>query len=511
MIQPVVLCGGSGTRLWPVSRKAFPKQFVELVAGKSLLRLTLERLSSLPGPGLDLVCVGAEEHQFLLRDAVAQTVGRATVILEPCPRSTAAAMVLAALQAPDPEQLQLFCPADHHIPDVDAFIGMVRRGARAASDGAIVVFGVVPTCPSSAYGYIERGAPNGTEGHRVARFIEKPDAARALELLRGADVLWNAGIFLCKAGVLLDAVALHAPDIVARCREAMQGAHRRDGFIRPGAALQACRSESIDVAVMERHRGLVVFPFQGAWSDVGSWNALADIRPQDELGNVVEGYGVLAGTARRNYIHAPYRRVVALGTSDLVIVDTPDAVLVADRSAAEVVKALVGELERRGDSEAIQHRKVLRPWGYFDSVERGPGYHVKRLFLNPLGLLSLQLHHHRSEHWVVVHGVAEVTLGTKTFILRENQSVDIPVGTIHRLHNPGATPLEVIEVQSGNYLGEDDIVRFDDAYGRRVTGLATLEGTPGAIRATPPAAVPVGELNGSRHPDLPRVRPVAGS
>lgn len=499
MIQPVVLCGGSGTRLWPVSRKAFPKQFVELVSGKSLLVQTLERVSSLPEPGVDLVCVGAEEHHFLLRDAAARTVGKSTIILEPCARGTAAAMVLAALCAPDPEQLQLFCPADHHMPDTEAFLAMVRAGTVAARSGAIVVFGVVPTSASSAYGYIQRGAPHGLGGHHVARFVEKPDAQRAQDLLRGGDVLWNAGIFLCKAGVLLDAVARHAPDILARCREAMQGVERRAGAVRPGAALLACRGESIDVAVMERHRGLVVHPFRGAWSDVGSWSAIADIHPRDELGNCVEGHGVVAGAARRNYIHAPHRRVVALGTSDLLIVDTPDAVLVAHRSAAEEVKALVGELERRGDAQAFEHRKVMRPWGYFDSVERGPGYQVKRLFLHPLGLLSLQLHRRRSEHWIVVRGVAEVTLGTQTFMLRENQSVDIPVGTVHRLHNPGATPLEVIEVQSGEYLGEDDIVRLDDAYGRHVTGIPTVGGATDGPRVPEPH--PAGELPGGLRPE----------
>ena len=483
MIQPVVLCGGSGTRLWPVSRKAFPKQFVELVCGKSLLRLTLERVAPLLEAAEDLVCVGSEEHQFMLRDAVTGVAGKATIILEPCARNTTAAMVLAALQAPDPDRLQLFCPSDHHIPDGDAFVAMIRSGVAAAELGSIVVFGVVPTHPSTAYGYIERAGPHEHGGHCVARFVEKPDAQRAQELISGADVLWNAGIFLCRARVLLEAVGRHAPDILAACRHAMERALRQNGSIRPDAdALRECRCDSIDVAVMERHDDLVVLPFQGAWSDVGSWNAVADMRSPDERGNCIDGYGVVVGGMGKNYIHAPCRRVVALGTNNLIIIDTPDAVLVADRSAVEQVKGVVEQLERSGNPEATSHRKVVRPWGYYDSVERGPRFQVKRLFVNPQSAISLQLHHHRAEHWVVVRGSAEVTLGTRTFMLAENQSVDIPAGTLHRLHNPGMTPIELIEVQSGDYLGEDDIVRFDDAYGRCVTVLAPVGEDPGTFQ-----------------------------
>jgi mannose-1-phosphate guanylyltransferase/mannose-6-phosphate isomerase len=470
-----------------VSRKAFPKQFVELISGKSLLTVTLERVAPLLGAAEELVCVGSGEHEFLLRDAVAGAVGKATMILEPCARNTTASMVLAALQARDPDQLQLFCPSDHHIPDGDAFVAMVRSGVPAADHGSIVVFGVPPSHPSTAYGYIERARSHVQGGHVVARFVEKPDAQRAQELIFTSDVLWNAGIFLCKAGVLLKAVERNAPDILAKCRQAMERAQRQDGLIRPdAAALHACRSESFDVAVMERHGDSVVLPFQGVWSDVGSWNAVADMRPHDEHGNCIDGYGLVAG-AEGNYIHAPHRRVVALGTHNLVIIDTPDAVLVADRSATEQVKAVVGELERRGNPEAVNHRKVVRPWGYFDCVERGPRFQVKRLFVNPSGALSLQMHHHRAEHWIVVRGAAEVTLGTETFMLTENQSVDIPVGTIHRLYNPGVTPIELIEVQTGDYLGEDDIVRFEDVYGRGVT----------ALSAVPGAQAPSVKLNGS--------------
>jgi mannose-1-phosphate guanylyltransferase/mannose-6-phosphate isomerase len=264
----------------------------------------------------------------------------------------------------------------------------------------------------------------------------------------------------------------------------MEGAQRQNGFVEPdAAALRDCRSESIDVAVMERHHGLVVMPFHGAWSDVGSWNAVADLGSPDERGNRIEGQGVAMGSVTGNYIHAPYRRVVALGTHDLIIIDTPDAVLVADRSAAEQVKGVVDQLERSGSPEAIHHRKVLRPWGYYDSVERGPRFQVKRLFVKPLAALSLQMHRHRAEHWIVVRGTAEVTLGTRTFLLAENQSVDIPAGTLHRLYNPGVTPIELIEVQSGDYLGEDDIVRFEDAYGRSVTVFAPVAEEAGVLPA----------------------------
>jgi mannose-1-phosphate guanylyltransferase/mannose-6-phosphate isomerase len=482
MIQPVVLCGGSGTRLWPVSRKAFPKQFVELISGKSLLSLTLERVAPLAGPAEPLVCVGAEEHRFLLRDAVARVVDGSTVILEPCARNTTAAMALAALRAADPDGLQLFCPADHHIPDAAAFAAMVLDAAPAARRGAIVVFGVVPTHPSTAYGYIEPGVPHEDCGHRVVRFVEKPDARRALDFIARGDFLWNAGIFLCQPRVLLQAMHRHAPDILAACREAMEGATVQDGFVMPNAApLHGCRSESIDVAVMERHDGIVVVPFRGAWSDVGSWNAVAALRPPDEHGNRIVGQGVTVGTVMRNYIHAPYRRVVALGTNDLIIIDTPDAVLVADRSAAEQVKGVVDQLERCGNPEATSHRKVVRPWGYFDSVERGARFQVKRLFVHPGAAISLQMHQHRAEHWIIVCGTAQVTLGTRTLLLRENDSVDIPARTLHRLSNPGVVPLELIEVQTGDYLGEDDIVRFDDVYGRPTEVLPPLEVADGAL------------------------------
>ncbi|MCM2347033.1 MAG: mannose-1-phosphate guanylyltransferase/mannose-6-phosphate isomerase [Acidovorax soli] len=466
-ITPVILCGGSGTRLWPLSRKSFPKQFVPLIDGKSLLQLTLERVAHIsPEARTNTLCVAAEDHRFLVAEAMhAASVGM-SVILEPCARNTAAAMAVAALQA-QPQDLLLFCPADHHIPDAAAFTAMVQQGCAAATAGAIVTFGVVPSFPSTAYGYIQRGALN-TEGHssQVARFIEKPTADKAQQLLLQGDVLWNAGIFLVQAQVLIKALHAHAPDILQSCREAMVGASQDQSFIRPeAAAFTTCRAESIDYAVLEQHANVAVVPFSGAWSDVGSWNAVANLTPPDNEGNRIDGQG-LALQASNTYIHAPHRPVVALGTQDLLIIDTPDALLVATSSHAEQVKQVVARLESQQTPQAAQHRKVARPWGWYDSVDAGERYQVKRITVRPGAKLSLQMHHHRAEHWIVVKGTALVTRGDEEILLTENQSTYIPLGVKHRLENPGKTELELIEVQSGGYLGEDDIVRFEDTYGR---------------------------------------------
>lgn len=466
MILPVILCGGAGTRLWPLSRKSFPKQFVPLIAGKSLLQLTLERVAGLTAQGGGgAICVGSEEHRFLISEAMDAAAVKGAVLLEPAARNTAAAMALAALHVP-PEQLLLFCPADHHIPDSAAFCAMVQDGATAARSGAIVTFGVSPTFPSTAYGYIERGPKSADGSFAVARFIEKPDLARAQELLLQGQVLWNAGIFLCTAASLLGALELHAGDILAQCRLAMLDASRDGIFVRPGSQpFEACRSESIDYAVMERHKPVSVLPFNGQWSDVGSWNAVAELTPPDEDQNRIDGDGIAIGS-RNTFIHAPNRPVVALGTQDLVIIDTPDALLVASVTAVEQVKTVVAQLEARKTPQAVTHRKVARPWGWYDSIQAGDRFQVKLISVKPGASLSLQMHHHRAEHWVIVRGTAEVTREDETFLLTENQSTYIPLGAVHRLHNPGKTPLEMIEVQSGSYLGEDDIVRFDDAYGR---------------------------------------------
>ena len=469
-ITPVILCGGSGTRLWPLSRKSFPKQFVPLIGNKSLLQLTLERVAPL---GSRVVTVGTEDHRFLVADSLRQAGVQGTMILEPAARNTAAAMALAALQSA-PEEFLLFCPADHHIPDVAAFGRTMREGLTAAANGMIVTFGVVPSFPSTAYGYIKQGALRADGSLEVARFIEKPDAARAQQMLLDGDVLWNAGIFLVQARFFLEALEQHAPDILKACRASIAAARSEQAgaaaqgitFVRPDrAAFEACRSQSVDYAVMERHTFVAVLPFRGQWSDVGSWNAVADLAPADAQGNRVQGQG-LAHKARNTFIHAPHRPVVALGTSDLLIIDTPDAVLVAQRDCAEQVKEVVALLEQSNAAQAAFHRKVVRPWGWYDSVDAGERFQVKRIGVKPGASLSLQKHHHRAEHWVVVRGTAQVTRGSETFLLSENQSTYIPIGEVHRLHNPGKMELEMIEVQSGSYLGEDDIVRLEDTYGR---------------------------------------------
>lgn len=466
MIQPVILCGGSGTRLWPLSRKAFPKQFVPLLNNKSLLQLTLERVAQLGGQSTtNVICVAADEYRFLVMEDIRAAKVSATVILEPAARNTAAAMALAAL-AVQPEQLLLFCPADHHIPDAQAFVTMVKQGQIAAELGAIVTFGVLPSAPSTAYGYIQQGQARSDGSHLVARFIEKPPADKAQELILQGDVLWNAGIFLCKADSLLKALHQHAPDILARCQQAMASPTQDQDFIRPEPGVfNACRAESIDFAVMEHHADVVVVPFKGAWSDVGSWNAVAELSQPDAQGNRMQGQAH-ALHACNTFVHAPYRPVVVLGTQDLLVIDTPDAVLVVAASHTEHVKNVVSHLIQQGVAQATAHRHTARPWGAYDSIDVGERFQVKRIVVKPGAQLSLQMHHHRAEHWIVVKGTAEVTCGEKTFLLTENQSTYIPLGTVHRLKNPGKTLLELIEVQSGSYLGEDDIVRFEDVYGR---------------------------------------------
>ena len=466
MIQPVILCGGSGTRLWPLSRKVFPKQFVPLLNNKSLLQLTLERVAQLGGPeARKVMCVAADDHRFLVTEAMQAAKVSGAIILEPVARNTAAAMALAALAVPPKQQL-LFCPADHHIPNAQAFAAMVEQGVAAAGQGAIVTFGVVPSFPSTAYGYIQQGQLRPDGSHEVARFIEKPAADQAQLLILQGDVLWNAGIFLCQAEVLLNALHQHAPDILASCQQAMAGATHDQAFIRPNPqAFNACRSESIDFAVMERHADVAVVPFNGAWSDVGSWNAVAELSLADAQGNRTQGQAHTVH-ARNTFVHAPHRPVVALGTQDVLIVDTPDAVLVVAASHVEQVKDVVNYLTKQGVVQAGAHRHTARPWGAYDSIDAGERFQVKRIIVKPGAQLSLQMHHHRAEHWIVVKGTAEVTCGEKTFLLTENQSTYIPLGTVHRLKNPGKTSLELIEVQSGSYLGEDDIVRFEDVYGR---------------------------------------------
>jgi mannose-1-phosphate guanylyltransferase/mannose-6-phosphate isomerase len=471
-IKPIILCGGLGTRLWPLSRESFPKQFVPLINGESLLELTLNRVKQLNLP----IFVTNEEHRFFVQDLlIHNSVSKnssASILLEPFGRNTAAAMASAAVMpGVSPSDLLLFLPSDHFIPDVDSFIATILAGVAAAEDGYIVTFGVQPSFPSVAYGYIKQGenlnfSDTELNTYAVSRFEEKPALEKAQSMVLSGNYLWNAGIFLCTASTLVKALNQHAPDILKSCQAAMEVAKVDGNFIRPEKeAFLACRSESIDYAVMEHFDKVAVVPFKGAWSDVGSWNAVAALSPADDAGNRISGQG-LAVHASNTYINAPHRPVVALGTSDLVIIDTPDAVLVASVDKVEQVKDLVATLKQAGQSQAVTHRKVARPWGWYDSIDMGERFQVKRIAVKPGASLSLQMHHHRAEHWIVVKGTAKVTNGDQVFLLEENQSTYIPIGAKHRLENPGKTDLEMIEVQSGSYLGEDDIVRFEDTYGR---------------------------------------------
>lgn len=462
-ILPVVLCGGSGTRLWPLSRKTLPKQFAPLFGDKSLLQMTLERLRLL---NAEVMCVAAEEHRFLVQETIQAAGVGGTQLLEPSARNTAAAMAAAALLVA-PEQLLLFAPADHHIPDAEGLARTIRNGVPAAQEGCIVTFGVVPGFPSAGYGYIRQGAPLDGEagahgGRRVDAFLEKPSAQRAAQMILAGGHLWNAGIFLVRAEVLLDALARHAPDILEACRRATTQTTRDGDFVRMDrSAFEACRSQSIDYAVLEKSEQVAVVPFEGVWSDVGSWNAVAALHPCDEHGNRISGNGFAIG-AGNTFIHAPTRPVVALGTQDLLIVDTPDALLVAHSDSAEQVKDAVSLLTTRGRSQATQHRRVPRPWGAYDSVDEGERFAVKRLTVKPGAKLALRMHHHRAEHWVVVKGAAQVLRDGAATLVRENESIYIPPGAVYQLGNPGKTVLEIIEVQTGGYLGDDDIVRFEE-------------------------------------------------
>lgn len=473
-IRPVILCGGSGTRLWPLSRESFPKQFVPLINGKSLLELTINRVKNFGTP----ICVTNEEHRFFVQDLMRSSVEEladtsGTILLEPSGRNTAAAMSCAALMPTiKPTDVLLFLPADHFVPDVDAFIETIETGIEAANSGYIVTFGVQPTAPSTAYGYIQQDDTlllNGkasSDVFKVARFVEKPPIDEAHKMLLSGGYHWNAGIFLCQAKTLIQAMEKHAPDIMKSCNSAMNVSQIDGNFIRPNQdEFLACPSESIDYAVMEHFDAVVMAPFRGAWSDVGSWNAVAELSSADESGNRINGQGITV-QSHNTYINAPHRPVIALGTSNLVIVDTSDAVLVASVDKVEEVKQVVALLKKEGAAQAVTHRKVARPWGWYDSIDRGQTFQVKRICVKAGASLSLQFHHYRAEHWIVVKGLARVTNGDQVFLLKENESTYIPIGAKHRLENPGEIDLEMIEVQSGSYLGEDDIVRLEDSYGR---------------------------------------------
>lgn len=462
-LHPVILSGGSGTRLWPLSREHYPKQLLQLQGNQTLLQQTAMRLDGLENVG-EPVLVCNEEHRFLVAEQMRE-IGKASraIILEPIGRNTAPALTLAALAitAAGRDGLMLVMPADHLIENIASFHAAIRAGMPLAQDGKLVTFGIVPTCPETGYGYIRRGA-----GHSVAAFVEKPDAETAARYLNSGEYLWNSGMFLMRASTWLEELRRHRPDILGACERAF-GDSRNDGeFVRvPRETFAACPSDSIDYAVMEKTDRAAVVPLEAGWSDIGAWSAIWDVSERDADGNVVQG-DVLAHDTHNALLISRHRLVAAVGLNDIVVVETPDAVMVAHKDRAQDVKEIVNLLKKNSRGEHLMHRRVHRPWGSYEGIDAGERFQVKRLVVKPGAAISLQLHHHRAEHWIVVRGTAKVTRGDEVVLISENQSTYIPLGMKHRLENPGHIPLEIIEVQSGSYLGEDDIVRFEDRYKR---------------------------------------------
>jgi mannose-1-phosphate guanylyltransferase/mannose-6-phosphate isomerase len=469
-INPVILSGGSGTRLWPMSRTLYPKQFLPLVGDNSLLQQAALRVPADAGFAAPLV-IANEEHRFLIAEQLREVeMTPQALLLEPVGRNTAPAVCVAALRLveSDPAALMLVTPSDHAIDDVPAFHAAIERAAAAARAGRLVTFGVNPEGAETGYGYIERGAalPGVDGAFAVKRFVEKPDAPAAETYVAAGDFFWNSGIFLFRARTWLDELKRLRPDMLEACKKALAGAKSDDDFVRlDKAAFADCPADSIDYAVMEHTTHAVVVPVSMGWSDLGSWDSLWEIAAKDGAGNALEG-NVIAEDARNCYIRSEAGLVAALGVEDLVVVATQDAVMLAPRSRAQDVRRLVARLVKEGHSEADALPRVHRPWGSYETLHAGHRVQVKHILVKPGGKLSLQMHHHRAEHWVVVQGTAKIVRGDEELMLTEDQSTYIPLGTKHRLENPGKIPLHLIEVQSGPYLDEDDIVRFEDSYGR---------------------------------------------
>lgn len=468
MILPVIVAGGTGSRLWPLSRQLNPKQFLPLAdAEMSMLQATILRLRGLDAATPQLIC--NEQHRFLAAEQLRQLdMEHASILLEPVGRNTAPAIALAALQAckdgQDPVLLVL--AADHLIQDVPAFHASIQAALPLAQDGKLVTFGVVPDRAETGYGYIEKGPAVGTGGFAVSRFVEKPDLATACDYLASGNFFWNSGMFMFQASRYLQELERFQPQILVACRKALEGGTQDMHFTRVDTnVFAACPDDSIDYAVMEKTADAVMVPLDAGWSDIGSWSALWDVSPKDTHGNVFKG-DVLSQASQNSYVHADSRLVTLVGVDDLVVVETKDAVLVAHKDKVQDVKKIVEQIKHRSRQEHINHREVYRPWGMYDSIDNGHRYQVKRITVKPGAKLSVQMHHHRAEHWIVVSGTAKVTNGERTYLVCENESTYIPIGQIHALENPGVINLELIEVQSGSYLGEDDIVRFEDKYGR---------------------------------------------
>jgi len=475
-VVPVIMAGGSGTRLWPLSRSGYPKQFLVLSGKDSLFQQAAARLQRLAGVGIEVgapVIVGNEEHRFLVLDQLRELkLTPAAALLEPVGRNTAPALTLAALQALEggTDPVLVVLSSDQTVTDEAAFTAALQRAVAVAAAGSIVILGITPDKPETGYGYIRSEAGADGDALRVAQFVEKPDQTTAERYLAEGGYFWNAGMFVLRASVWLKALDTFRPDIAAACRASWAARSVDASFVRPGKTeFAAVPSESVDYAVMEKCPGspfdIRMVELAAGWNDLGAWEAVWQVLPKDEDGNASVGDAIVTDS-RNTLVHATSRLVSVVGLDDVIVVETADAVLVTDRARSQDVKKIVQQLGAEQRGEHALHRKVHRPWGWYDSIDNGPRHQVKRIMVKPGASLSLQMHHHRAEHWIVVSGTAEVTNGDKVILLSENQSTYIPLGQTHRLANPGKVPLEIIEVQSGSYLGEDDIVRFEDTYGR---------------------------------------------
>ncbi len=469
MLIPVILSGGSGTRMWPLSRAAFPKQFLALTGEHSLLQQTALRVQGVANLAAPIIVSNAEQRFIVAEQMRALNIKPSSIVLEPVGRNTAPAVAVAALLAlkTDPDATLLIWPSDHVILNEASFRDRVELAVRVAAQDYLVTFGIKPTSAHTGYGYIRRDASLGDDAYAVGAFVEKPDAEKAEGFLADGDYYWNSGMFVFKASVYLEELGATQPAMLEQVRLAVDNAKSDLDFLRlDEAAFSVCPSESIDYALMERTRRAAVIEAAGlGWSDVGSWSALAEVVEHDEAGNTLLG-DVLAEDVKNSYIRAESRMVAVIGVENLVVVETIDATLVTTKDRAQDVKKIVERLNREERGESTFHRRVLRPWGSYEGIDSGARFQVKRIVVNPGASLSLQMHYHRAEHWIVVKGTAKVVNGSREILLAENQSTYIPLGETHRLENPGKVPLELIEVQSGSYLGEDDIVRFDDRYGR---------------------------------------------
>ena len=464
-IIPVVMAGGTGSRLWPMSRALYPKQFLNLSGDGTMLQDTVTRLDGVVNSKPMVIC--NEDHRFIVAEQLRELDKLGPVVLEPVGRNTAPAVALSALQVAkeNPESLLLILAADHLIKDKEAFHNAVNIAAKHAEDGKLVTFGVVPDKPETGYGYIKKGSAEGG-AFEVTEFVEKPDINTASEYLTSGEYLWNSGMFMFKASTYLEELLKFRPDIFSACENAVGHIESDLDFVRVDKeAFQSCPEDSIDYAVMEKTDHAVVVPLDACWSDVGSWSSLWEVSEKDQNGNVSIG-DVLMHDTSNCYVHTEEKLVATIGLDNTVIVETKDAVLVADQSRSQDVKKIISKLKSAGRNEHYIHREVYRPWGKYDSIDNGSRYQVKRITVKPGEKLSTQMHHHRAEHWIVVSGTARVKVGDLENLITENESVYIPVGEVHFLENPGKLPLELIEVQSGSYLGEDDIVRFEDLYGR---------------------------------------------